>query len=47
MIGIEIKIAQISANLKGVRNGEATSIAIIEVVSGKKRIKGSAIKEYI
>ncbi len=34
-------------NLIGAMNGEATSVAIIELPSGSKLIKGAATNEYI
>jgi hypothetical protein len=42
MYGIEMKIASISVSLKGIRNGEATSIAIMLVPSGMCASSGSA-----
>ena len=34
-------------NLIGAMNGEATSVAIIELPSGSKLMRGAATKEYI
>ncbi len=47
MNGKEINIAQNRVNLKGVKNGEATSVAIMLPPSGNFSIKGMAIKLYI
>ena len=39
---MDMKIDRIITNLNGIKKGDATSIAIIELLVGKFRIKGSA-----
>jgi hypothetical protein len=44
--GIAIKIANTRVSLKGVRKGDATSVAIMVAPSGKNARRGSEIYAY-